>query len=782
MDNQLLWYTRPAEAWVEALPLGNGRIGAMDFGGARESRIALNEDSLWSGYPRDTNVQDAAQYFRKAQQLVLDGKHQEAAACIEDNMLGAFTQSYLPLGDLMLCFNGPEGEPVNYVRSLSLDEAVSATGFELGGITYRRELFVSHPDQVVVMRLSADRAGQMTLRAKLQSQLRASCAAEGDTLTLSGIAPSMVQPSYLQHDHPVVYEDAPELRGMRFCAILRAIAKGGKVESSAGELCVCGADEVVLLMAVRTSFNGFDRQPFVDGRDELALAKADLDTAGAKDYAALRSAHVADHQALYRRVTIALGGPDYADQSTEARLKGFSGQPDDRGLIEAVFQYGRYLTIAGSRQGTQPMNLQGIWNEELRAPWSSNYTVNINTQMNYWPAEVTALPELTAPLFALIDELRTTGARTAKLHYGARGAVSHHNTDLWRLSNPVGNKSRGTVGYAFWPMSFGWLCEHLYEHYQYTLDRGFLRDAALPAIRDAARFYLDTLTEDGRGDCSLFPTTSPEHAVLVNGEWTNVAASVTMSNAIVREVLENYLTSLDVLGLDEPMADEARAALGKLHPLQIGSKGQLLEWGLEYPEAEPHHRHASHMYPLHPAHQITPDKTPVLAAACSRSLDLRGDEGTGWSLGWKINFWARLRDGDRALRLLKMQLRFVEADCQMSYAGGGGTFLNLFDAHPPFQIDGNFGATAGIAEMFLQSVGNEMWLLPALPTEWDQGHIRGLRAQGGVSVDIEYRDRQLLRATLRRIVASDAPLTVHYQGMCRTMALKQGETAEVRFE
>jgi alpha-L-fucosidase 2 len=566
---------------------------------------------------------------------------------------------------------------------------------------------------------------------------------------------------------------------MRFCAMARVLAVGGAVTEADGALDVAGADEAVILLVARTSFNGFEHHPHVNGIDEYALARADMRALRGKAYPALWAAHLRDYQALYRRVTLSLDDDRYDREPTARRLAAFENRGDDRGLIELMFHYGRYLTIAASRAGSEPMNLQGIWNAELRAPWSGNYTININTQMNYWPTEAAALPELAQPLHRLIDELRRTGARTARLHYGAGGAVAHHNSDLWRLSNPVGEGREGSSVYACWPMGFGWLCAHLYEHYRYTRDAAFLREKALPALRDAARFYLDILANDGDGTLSVIPATSPDNSFILNGVHCPVARAAPRSGAIVREVFENYLSALSSLGADEPMAAEARSALGRLRPYQIGSKGQLLEWDREYEEAEPHHRHVSHMYPLHPSRQIAPDTTPALADACKKTLELRGDDGTGWSLGWKINMWARLWDGDRALKLLKMQLRYVDADAGLNYRGGGGTYANLFDAHPPFQIDGNFGACAGVIELLLQSRDDEIFLLPALPAEWKRGAATGLRAHGALEVDIAFEDGALTSATLRRVGPARGTVTVHCREKSWNLTLGPGECARI---
>lgn len=776
---QRLFYDKPAEAWTEALPLGNGRLGAMAFGGAKREVFSLNEDTLWSGYPRDTNVDGAASHYRKSQEMIRGKRYAEAQRYIESTMLGTFSQSYLPLGDLVLEFDDINNIE-NYARELTLDDAVTKATFSSGGVVFAREAFVSYPDQALIFRLRANQPGQISFRMAFACQLRHEAVAQGGALTLSGRAPSAIRPNYVDDPNPIIYEEDEAKRGMRFCAVARVQNVGGEVVCAGGQVVVKGADEVVIQLTARTSFNGFDRQPYVDGLDERALCASDSARASEKTYDAMLRAHIEDYSALFGRVQFELGGASRDDLPTDVRLRQYEKAQDDNGLIALMFHFGRYLIIAASRKGSQPTNLQGIWNHHLRAPWSSNYTVNINTEMNYWPVEALGLPEMHGPLFDMIKDLMITGAKTADKHYGARGFVSHHNVDLWRLSTPVGENRPGSAVFAFWPMSFGWLCEHLFEHYLFTQDRAFLKAQALPAIRGAARFYLDVLAENSAGYLSITPATSPENSFLISGERVAVAESATMSNAIVREVLKNYLSALKILGIQESMADEARCALSKLHPFQIGSKGQLLEWEAEFEEAEPTHRHVSHLYALHPSRQITPEETPELAKACEKTLELRGDDGTGWSLGWKINFWARLRDGDHALRLIKRQLRFVKSTREVNYMGGGGTYANLFDAHPPFQIDGNYGACAGIAEMLLQSHGDEVLLLPALPSEWKSGFAKGLRAHGGLSVDIWFEEGKLSRAVISRIAKCDAATRVRSGARVIEICPALGESVEIR--
>jgi alpha-L-fucosidase 2 len=769
MNERTLWYRKPAAHWEEALPLGNGRLGAMAFGDPAHERIALNEDTLWSGYPKDQNNPQAAEWYPEAQKLALAGRFHEAQTLIEEKMLGGFTQSYLPLGDLLIDFD--DNSPVaDFRRTLDLETATHVTVFTRGGVRSTMELFASHPAQALFLRIHADKPGALNCAIRLTSSLRHSVQANSARIDLDALAPSDVVPSYIDCDNPVRYYNEPERRGMRCRATLMAEVDSGKIEAIDGGLRVSGADEAVIRLAARTSFNGYDRHPYLNGADEMKLCEADLAAISGVSFEAAKRAHIEDHRALFDRVSLSLGPNRYADLPTDERLRKMPDHPDDNGLFTLAFDFARYLLIAASRPGTQPMNLQGIWNQDLRAVWSCNYTININTQMNYWPVEALNLSELHEPMFDLIDRLSATGQETARVHYGARGAVAHHNTDLWALANPVGETYRGFAGCAFWPMGYGWLCRHLWAHYVYGGDRAFLKSRALPAIRLATRFYLDAMaSEDGMR--FLTPATSPENAFYYEGRVCKVAKRASMSDQIVREVLGNYLAALHDLAIDEPMASEAREAIKQIPPPEAAQSGRLLEWDEEYEESEPRHRHVSHLYGLYPGELIPPDG--LLADACRKTLEARGDDGTGWSLGWKICLWARLGEGDRALKLLKRQLRLVEAGAGMNLTDGG-SYSSLLDAHPPFQIDGNFGACAGIIEMLLSFRGGEITLLPACPNSWDEGSVRGLRAPGAL-VSFDFADGHVTRARITRLNDRPLKLRVNSQVFCVPEASSESE-------
>ena len=766
-SSQKLWYAKPAERWVEALPVGNGRIGAMVFGGVNEELIQLNESTLWSGGPLKKNVNpEAHQYLSAIREALLEKEDYSKANELTKKMQGFYTESYLPLADLMIKHRLTNGTPTAYYRDLDISKAISTTRFTVDGVTYVREGFVSAPANVFVVRLSADKSKQLNLDINTRSKLRIEKQPLSNTeLVVNGKAPAKVDPSYYNPKGrtPVIYEDAEGCNGMRFQYRIKAVAKDGSVKTDTAGIHIEKASEVVLYIVAATSFNGYDKCPDKDGKDEKQLAAGFLTKALAQPYATLLKQHQSEYQSYFNRCQLSIKDTLNANTTpvpTDEQLKAYTAGRYNPDLEVLYFQYGRYLLISSSRPGGPPANLQGIWNKELRAPWSSNYTININTEMNYWPAEVTNLSEMHQPLLDWIQHLAKTGHETAHDYYRAKGWVANHNSDIWALSNAVGDVGAGDPVWANWPMGGNWLCQHLWEHYRFTGDKKFLAEKAYPVMKEAALFSLDWLVTNKDGYLVTAPSTTPENKFFdAAGKQQGVSVGTTMDMSIIWDLFTNLIDASTVLGQDKEFRELLIAKRNKLLPLQIGSKGQLLEWSKDFKETDPYHRHVSHLFGLHPGRQITKE-TPAFFNAARKTLELRGDEGTGWSKGWKINFWTRLLDGDHAYTLIRELLKYTnETGTIMSR--GGGTYPNLFDAHPPFQIDGNFAGTAGMAEMLIQSHQDKLHLLPALPTSWPSGKVSGLRGRGGFEVSMQWDKNTLTQAQVKSINGEELRLLTH---------------------
>ena len=709
MKEMMLWYEKSAERWEESLPIGNGSLGAMILGGAEEEILGLNEESVWSGYYKDKNNAKAADCLEEVRSLVFSGKNKEAERLIQNNMLGEYNESYLPLGNLKLKFaygNGKEGKAEGYRRQLDLENAVAQVSYTCNEVHYQREYFASYPAKAIFVLLTADKP-VMDFTISFISQLCLAVSAEDGALQVTGRCPEHVDPSYLPEREGSVVQGT---KGMQVNAEFRVVSCDGQVREEGEMLHVSGASRCLLMLSAM-------RQPVLP--DNM-------------DYEALKAAHIQDYRSIYDKVELYLG--EQKDLPTEERLELLKKGEEDNGLYGLFFQYGRYLLIASSREGSLPANLQGIWSWELRAPWSSNWTININTQMNYWHALSCNLEECLEPYIRFVERVSEEGKKTAAVNYHCRGSVAHHNVDYWGNTSPVGVPQGekagedGCVNWAFWPMGGAWLTQEIFRAYEYSGDEEYLKNTAAPIIREAALFLNDWLVEY-QGEWVTCPSTSPENQFrLPDGQITGLTYASAMDMAIVKEVFTHYCRICEILGTQDALYREICEKMPRLAPFRTGSFGQLLEWHEEYEEPEPGHRHASHLYGLFPAEVFAGDAK--LTEACRVSLMHRLENGgghTGWSCAWIINLFAVLKDGEKAYEYLRTLLT-------------RSTYPNLWDAHPPFQIDGNFGGTAGIANMLVQDRGGSVTLLPALPAQFKEGYVKGLCIKGRKCVDISWKD------------------------------------------
>jgi alpha-L-fucosidase 2 len=748
----ILWYSKPAVNFNEALPVGNGSMGGMIYGGVQQEHISLNEATLWSGDPNiQWNNPDARKYLPLVREAALKGEYKKADSLCRF-MQGPYTESYMPMADLVIKYK-PTHDSMHYRRSLNLDSAMATTAFSSNHIFYKRIAFASFPDRVLVIRNEANQEGAVSFDISLSSKLHyAVHTVNGNEIILKGKCPAHVEPAYLwkiQGDAAIQYAKDSS-KGMTFEVHLKILNEGGVVTAGDTALHVTGADAATILITSATSFNGFNTSPVKEGKNPALIAGVDMERSSSKPYPVLLANHVKDYKSIYERVSYCFGPSPATDLPTDERLR---KMPDrfDADLLALICQYGRYILIASSRPGGQPSNLKGLWNEKLRPEYSSNWCIDHDAQMSYYPVETNNLSELHQPFLQLIRELSENGYQTASVNYGMHGWCAHHNTDIWRKSSPVGNWGEGNPHWANWNMSGAWLCEHYFEHYRFTLDTVFLRGQAYPIMTGAARFYLDWLIPDSSGMCLITaPSFSPENTFITEtGDTAQTSVNSTSDIELLKDLFRNIITTAGILHIQNALIDSIQNAYGRLMPYPIGRNGNLLEWQRDWRSTDPAHRHLSHMYAVFPGSEISPLTTPRLANAAKKALSLRAKTNGSWGFAWKAACWARLYEGDSAMQTLQYQLHYVDAQSSTP-VNHLGLYPNLFNSEVPgIILNGNTCITAAVTEMLLQSHTGIIDLLPALPKNLPQGSVKGLVARGNVVVNIAWKNHRLTTASLQ---------------------------------
>jgi alpha-L-fucosidase 2 len=756
----LLWYKQPAQYFEESLVMGNGKMGASIFSGLPSDTIILNDITLWRGGPVNPNANPDAYKNLPAVREALAQENYTLADQLNRKIQGNYSNAYSPLGSFFIQVNNQDSIK-NYRRQLDIGNAVASMQYQCNGVQYTREYFISQPDKIMVIKLKANKKAALQFDIKFVSPLKCTKSAHQNVLKINGATISK-----------------NDSLGTRFTTIFKIKNVDGKIVRTDSTIGLINATEAIIYVSIATSFNGFDKDPVTNGKNDDSLANHILAKAMVKSYTTIKANHIQDYSNYFNRVKLDLGKSDSTDLPIDERLQRYASGKTDKQLEALYFQFGRYLLISCSRTPKVPANLQGLWNPYLNPPWGSNYTTNINTEENYWMAETGNLSEMHEPLLSFVENLAKTGKATAKNYYGAGGWAACHNSDIWAMSNPVG-EGKGSPQWANWNMSGTWLTMHLWDHYSFTQDKKYLKEKAYPLMQGAAQFCLDWLVEDKNGDLITSPSVSPENKyIATDGYKGHTFFGGTCDLALIRECFQNTIKAAEILNVDEVFVVKLKNALARLHPYQIGKKGNLQEWYYDWEDAEFKHQHQSHLVGLYPGHHISPEATPDLAAACRNVLEQRGDQTTGWSKAWRLNLWARLHDGNRAYKMYRELLSYVPPTVRRNYKGGG-TYPNLLDAHPPFQIDGNFGGSAAVLEMLVQSTDNQIILLPALPDNWNSGNVKGVCARGGFELEISWEDKKVV--FLKIFSKSNGKTSIKFGDKILPIVMRKGEVRELRF-